>query len=403
MSVLSPAGWLAVTLVSVLALPPAQAPASATFGGGESYTLPAGAVAPKDLYVIASEATIDGTVEGDLAVIARRVTLTGTVKGNTNIVAARIEITGRTAGIVRTIGATQIIPPAPPAVPGAPLVPLPGAPFPAPTPGPAATAPPRPAATAPAANPAGLSLMSFGAVPVAGAAATAAPGGGLTSWWQTTGQLLLGFAVLSALLLWRAPGALTRPARALSAHPWRTLLLGLLVAQFSLIVPLATGVLVLATSVFWGWFPGVLLGVGLVAGFGLLWFLSPLVTGVWLGRRVGVLLGRGADSTPLLIAGVLVLALLGQLPTIGWMVYLVSFVLALGALIASAGGRAAPAPLPAAGAPVPAPAPLPATVTAAPASLPDAASVAPAPLPAAPPLPAALPAGTGTADAPPAG
>ena len=78
MSVLSPAGWLAAALVSVLAMPPAQAPASATFGGGERYTLPAGAVAPKDLYVIAGEATIDGTVEGDLLVIARRVRVGGT-------------------------------------------------------------------------------------------------------------------------------------------------------------------------------------------------------------------------------------------------------------------------------------------------------------------------------------
>ncbi|HVG99084.1 MAG TPA: polymer-forming cytoskeletal protein, partial [Chloroflexota bacterium] len=107
------AGLLAVVLASLLALPPAQAPASATFGGGEVYELPAGAVVPKDLYVIASEATIDGTVEGDVAVVARRVRLTGTVKGNTNIVAARIEITGRTAGIVRTVGAAQIIPPPP--------------------------------------------------------------------------------------------------------------------------------------------------------------------------------------------------------------------------------------------------------------------------------------------------
>ncbi|HEX2517441.1 MAG TPA: hypothetical protein VH257_22250, partial [Chloroflexota bacterium] len=116
---------LAVLLLTVLALPPAQAPASATFGGGDVYELPAGSVVPKDLYVIANEATIDGTVEGDLAVVARRVWLSGTVRGNTNIVAARIEITGRTFGIVRTIGAAQIIPPSP--LP-APAIPAPGAP-----------------------------------------------------------------------------------------------------------------------------------------------------------------------------------------------------------------------------------------------------------------------------------
>ena len=164
-----------------------------------------------------------------------------------------------------------------------------------------------------------------------------APARTVASWWQTSGQLLLGFGLLSALVLWRAPGALIAPARAISAHPWRTLLIGLLVAQFFLVVPLASGLLLVATAVFWGWFPGVLLGVGLLAAFGLLWFLSPLVTGVWLGRRAGVALGRGADSLPLLVGGVLLLALLGQLPTVGWVIYLISFVLALGALVESVG------------------------------------------------------------------
>jgi hypothetical protein len=141
MSLQRPAGGLlAVLVLSILALPPAQAPASATFGWGDAYELPAGAVVPKDLYVVANEATIDGTVEGDLAVVARRVELTGTAKGNTNLVAARIEITGRPLGIVRTggtVGAAQIIPPPP--LPG-PMPPAPPAPLPATGP------PPRPRA-----------------------------------------------------------------------------------------------------------------------------------------------------------------------------------------------------------------------------------------------------------------
>ena len=354
MSVLSPGGGLlAVLLLTVLALPPAQAPASATFGGGDVYELPAGAVVPKDLYVIANEATIDGTVEGDLAVVARRVWLSGTVRGNTNIVAARIEITGRTMGIVRTLGAAQIVPPSPLPAPGvpapgvpAPGVPAPGAPLPTPTVLPASTA-----TTAPR-----FTSLSFGAAPAesqpqAQALSQTRPRP-VIAWWQTSGQLLLGFAVLSALLLWRAPGTLLKPAGAIAAHPWRSLLVGLLAAQFSLIVPLATGALVLAMSVFWGWFPAILLAAALLAGFGLLWFLSPLVTGVWLGRRIGPLLGRGPDSLPVLVGGVLLLVMIGQIPRFGWLVYLASFLLALGGLIGLAATRSAPAPAPAPAPPV---------------------------------------------------
>ena len=372
---------LAVLLVSVLALPPAQAPASATFGWGEVYELPAGTVVPKDLYVIASEVTIDGTVEGDLAVVARRVWLSGTVRGNTNIVAARIEITGRTFGIVRTVGAAQIVPPSPlPArhSPPAPALPAPGAPLPTPT-----ALPARPATTGPAHYP--VFRVRAGRVSGrgAGAAAGTAPGparpgqaGGRR--WQSSGQLLLGFAVLSALLLWRVPGTLLKPAGAIAAHPWRSLLIGLLAAQFSLIVPLATGALVLAMGVFWGWFPAVLLAAALLAGFGLLWFLSPLVTGVWLGRRLGPLLGRGTDGLPVLVGGVLLLVVIGQLPRFGWLVYLVSFLLALGGMIGLAATRSARMPVPG---PAPAPGP-PATPDPLPAGAPRRS-----PAPRCPPIP----------------
>jgi hypothetical protein len=403
MAVLRPGGGLlAVVVASFLAMPQAQAPASATFGWGDDYELPAGAVVPKDLYVVANEATIDGTVEGDVAVVARRVHLGGTVKGNTNIVAARIDITGRPLGIVRTVGAAQIIPPSP--LPGQ-VLPTPGAPLPAPTATPASTA-------------ARFTTLSLEAAPAQAPAQVEAQVQAqpqaqprpVVSWWQTTGQLLLGFAVVGGLLLWRAPGALLRPAGVLAAHPWRSLLIGLLAAQFSLLLPLATGALVLLMGVFWGWFPAVLLAVALAAGFGLLWYLSPLVTGVWLGRRLGPLLGRGPDSLPVLVGGVLLLVLLGQLPRFGWLVYLASFLLALGGLLSLAatarpGLARAPAlpsapvpepllpePLPAAptgplpAAPVPVPEPFPAVGAA------DAAPAAPPPAAAPPPVAAPPPA-----------
>jgi hypothetical protein len=214
------------------------------------------------------------------------------------------------------------------------------------------------------------------------------------SWWQTTGQLLLGFAVLSVLLLWRAPGSLVRPAGAIAAHPWRSLLIGLLAAQFSLLIPLATGALVLLMGVFWGWFPAMLLAVALAAGFGLLWYLSPLVTGVWLGRRLSPLLGRGPDSLPVLVAGVLLLVLIGQIPRFGWLIYLASFILALGGVLGVLGVAATARP-----APSPVPAPVPALEPLPPPPVPQ--SLPPAPAPAAPEPRAAPPPTEGASPAAP--
>ncbi|HMQ54756.1 MAG TPA: hypothetical protein PKE64_09365 [Anaerolineae bacterium] len=65
----------------------------------------------------------------------------------------------------------------------------------------------------------------------------------------------------------------------------------------------------------------------------LIWFLSPLVTGLWLGRHLNLALGRAPDYLPILIGGVLILALLGRVPLLGWLVYLVSFIFALGGLL----------------------------------------------------------------------
>ena len=83
------------------------------------------------------------------------------------------------------------------------------------------------------------------------------------------------------------------------------------------------------------------------AALRLLWFLSPLVTGVWLGRWANARLGREREARLAQILAVVLVALLGQLPTVGVVVYLVSFVLAVGALV-TPGRRAetaAPAPV----------------------------------------------------------
>jgi hypothetical protein len=86
--------------------------------------------------------------------------------------------------------------------------------------------------------------------------------------------------------------------------------------------------------------------------FGLLslaWFLSPLVTGMWLGRWLASLLGRDMGQTPALMLGIVLLVILGRLPFIGWFIYLLSFFLAVGGLVlASRRGKREAAPAPAA-------------------------------------------------------
>jgi hypothetical protein len=101
-----------------------------------------------------------------------------------------------------------------------------------------------------------------------------------------------------------------------------------------MIVPLASALLVFLMVVFWGWFPGIALGLFLFGGLALLWFLSPLVTGLWIGRLLNKFRKQSDEANlPILLAGVLLLVLLGRLPYIGWFVYLLSFVLALGGVV----------------------------------------------------------------------
>ncbi|MFV9503569.1 MAG: hypothetical protein AB4911_03295 [Oscillochloridaceae bacterium umkhey_bin13] len=95
---------------------------------------------------------------------------------------------------------------------------------------------------------------------------------------------------------------------------------------------------------FWTWFPATLLVVLVLVAAGLLWFFSPLLTGLWVGFVLNERLGREAHFLPGLVGGVLLVALAGQLPLVGWLVYAVSFLLGLGAAVIAA-GQAARRPL----------------------------------------------------------
>ncbi len=146
-------------------------------------------------------------------------------------------------------------------------------------------------------------------------------------WLVRTLLLLVGFALLGWLLMRFAPDLLTKPVAALQADPGRSAIYGLLAAVLFIFFPLASFILVALIGIFWGIFPAIVTFFVLFSGLAIVWIFSPLVTGLWLGKRF-----MDAPTTALLV-GVLLLVIVGRIPILGWFVYLVSFILALGGCI----------------------------------------------------------------------
>jgi cytoskeletal protein CcmA (bactofilin family) len=157
--------------------------------------------------------------------------------------------------------------------------------------------------------------------------------------------VVLGFSLLGWLLLRFAPVSLRRPAEALAARPGQAILYGIAALAVLFLVPILSGLVVLAVVLFWGWFPAVMLAVLLTAALVLAWTLSPLITGLWLGRLVWPAKDRGNSDLVALVAGALLVVLAGALPWVGWIVGLVSLAFALGGLmLAARGSYDVPAP-----------------------------------------------------------
>jgi cytoskeletal protein CcmA (bactofilin family) len=150
---------------------------------------------------------------------------------------------------------------------------------------------------------------------------------------------LLGFALLGWLLLRFAPQSLIRPANTIRERPGAVVLTGLLATLLLMFIPLASALLVFIVILFWGWLPGIAMGGFLFGLLTLIWSLSPLVTGLWLGRWLGSLAGRDMGPLAALMAGAVLIVLLQLIPIVGWIVGLVSFVLALGGLLLLASRR----------------------------------------------------------------
>jgi cytoskeletal protein CcmA (bactofilin family) len=145
--------------------------------------------------------------------------------------------------------------------------------------------------------------------------------------------VLAGFALVGWLLLRFTPAVLDTPASAIAARPGQAGLYGLVATLLLFIIPIVSVVILIAIVLFWGWFPGLMFFLFLTAALVLAWTLSPLITGLWLGQAVLRATGRTASPILALLVGVALIVLLGFVPVIGWLVYLASFLLAVGGIL----------------------------------------------------------------------
>ncbi|MCX6044610.1 MAG: hypothetical protein NT075_05810 [Chloroflexi bacterium] len=166
----------------------------------------------------------------------------------------------------------------------------------------------------------------------------------LLTWLWRTLLILIGLALLAWIWVRVAPNLLRSTTSAIETKPVEAGLYGVLAA--ALIVPIIAA-LVILTMLFGGVFPGILVLFFLFSGILLLWFFSPLLTGLWLGRKLvanaGSYSSRLSGTLATLLTGalaiVLVARLIGTIPFVGLLVaaliYLLSFALALGGMIVS--------------------------------------------------------------------
>ncbi len=95
------------TSLAVLAIVLFAAPVAAgDFRSGQSASVAEGETIDDDLYIAAGTVTIAGTVNGDATIGAGTVTVTGTVTGSLNVAGGVIDVTGDVEGAVRVSGGT---------------------------------------------------------------------------------------------------------------------------------------------------------------------------------------------------------------------------------------------------------------------------------------------------------
>ncbi len=152
-------------------------------------------------------------------------------------------------------------------------------------------------------------------------------------WLLRTVAILVGFGLLAWLILWLSPDLLEKPAAAIDANPMEAGLWGLLIFALFMALPIASGIIVALIGIFWGWVPAIAVALLLFSVSAVIWLFSPLVTGLWLGRKLAKSVSALSGSLPALLAGILVIVLLGRVPCVGWLVSFFSFLLAMGGIV----------------------------------------------------------------------
>lgn len=195
---------------------------------------------------------------------------------------------------------------------------------------------------APVAIPAGVAKTVEKTTPATAQATTSQPNPvwSLLTWLWRTVLILIGLGLLAWVWLHLAPHLLVTTTRALDAKPIEAGLYGILAA--AVIIPVSAALVGLAL-LFGGVFPGVVLFIFLIGAVLLLWLLSPLLTGLWVGQKLVAFTGRWTNELGALLIGVLAIVLVARLfsviPCVGavvaGLIYLLSFALALGSLIVS--------------------------------------------------------------------
>jgi cytoskeletal protein CcmA (bactofilin family) len=266
-------------------VPGIQLASSATVGG--------------DTYIVGGRGALDGVYDGDLFAGMGSILLSGRVAGDARLYGQQIEVQddARVAGTLR-YGSGQ-----------------------------PATIPPGVAAT----------VVQEEAPQTAQPAPQRTVARQILGWLWRTILLVIGFALLAWLVWQLAPGVLHTANGGIRARPLEAALYGIVVT--ALLMPVIFAFVLLA-AIFWG-IPGALAAASFLLGaVGLLWILSPLVTGFWLG---GYLRARGYITGELagLWVGALAIVILARvfllIPCVGplaaGLLYLASFVLAVGGLI----------------------------------------------------------------------
>lgn len=133
-----------------------------------------------------------------------------------------------------------------------------------------------------------------------------------------------GFAIVGWVILRFRPNWLVEPVAAINTRTVWASWLGLTIAGTAFFAAFGLAILI---SFFWGGLAALVFSGFILFTLGTIWFMSPLITGFWLGQRFSEQPFQG------LMIGSIVLVIFQMVPLFGLGVSLFSFVLALGGLV----------------------------------------------------------------------